>query len=58
MRNKITSPEVAERVGVESIKEWLRRKNMRWFGYLLRRGEDKEVGRVFTMEVAGMQERG
>ncbi len=49
LRVRITSMEVPERVGVESMKEWLRRQHLRWSGYGLRRGEDTEVGRVLTM---------
>ncbi len=35
---RISSSEVAERMGVESIEEWLRRQRLRWFacGYVLR----------------------
>ena len=31
---------------------------MRWVGHVLRRGEDTEVGRVLTIEVAGTRGRG
>ncbi len=31
---------------------------LRWFGIVLRRGEDTEVGIVLTMEVVGVQGRG
>ncbi len=30
---------------------------LRWFGHVLWRGEDTEVGRVSIMEVAGMRRR-
>lgn len=51
----VTNTEVAERVGVESMEGWLRRQRLRWYGHLLRRGEDTEVGRVLTMAVAGCE---
>ncbi len=34
-------------------EEWLRIQCLRWFGHVLRRVDDTEVGRLFTMEVAG-----
>ncbi len=52
------SSKVAGRVGVESIEGRLRGKPLRWFGYVLRRGGDTEVGRVLTMEVAGTRGNG
>ncbi len=46
LRDRINSTQIVERVGVGSIEEWLRR------------GEDTEVGRVWTMEKAGVRGRG
>ncbi len=57
LRDRSFSSEVAERVDVDSIGELLRRQRLRWFGHVLRRGEDLEVGKVLTMEVAGAQGR-
>ncbi len=47
-----------ERVGVESMEGWLRRQPLRWYGHLLRRGENTKVGRVLTVEAAGTQGSG
>ncbi len=57
LRGRISSLKVAERVSVELIEEWVRRQRLRWFGYVLRRGWDTEVGRVLAMEVAGTRGR-
>ncbi len=35
---RIRSSEITERLGVESIEEWLRKQRLRWFGHVLRRG--------------------
>ncbi len=54
MRDRISSYiEVVERVGVESMDEWLWGQRLRWFRHVLRRGKDTEVRKVLTIEVAG-----
>ncbi len=52
LRDRISSSDVAERVGVDLIEEWLRKQRLRWFVHLLRRDGDKEVGSVLAIEVA------
>ncbi len=44
--------EVAERVRVELLEELLKRQRLRWIGHVFIRGEDTELGRVLTAEVA------
>ncbi len=58
LRDKISSSGVAEREGVGSIEEWLRRQHLRWFEHVLRRGEDTEVGRVIDNRSGRAAERG
>ncbi len=60
-RDRIRSPEVAERVDAESIEGWFRRQHWRWFWHVLRGCKvckDTEVGRVLTMEVVGARGKG
>ena len=54
----IRSSEVAERMGVELMEKQFGRQCLSWFGHVLRRMEDSEVGRLFTMDIAGMGGRG
>ncbi len=46
LRDRINSLEVTEMVGEESVEEWSRRQLLRWFGHVLRRGQDAGVSRV------------
>ncbi len=45
-RDRISSLEIAERMGVQSMEVCLRRQRLRWFGHVFRIGEDTAVGRV------------
>ncbi len=58
LRDRMSSLEIAERMGVESIEKLSRRQRYRWLGHVLKRGQDIEVGRVLTMEISGVQGRG
>ncbi len=58
LRDRITSTEVAGRVWVDSMEEWLRMQRLWSYGHVWRRGEDAEVGRVLRLEEAGTQGRG
>ncbi len=49
VRVKVSNSKVAEKVGVELMKVWLRRQCARWFWLTLRKKEG-EVDRVITME--------
>ncbi len=39
------------------VNRRFRRQFLRWFGHVLRRGKDKKVGRVLTMEEVETQGR-
>ena len=54
----IRSEEVAERCGVEPLDVLLRRRRLRWFGHVKRRGQEEPLGRILGMEVTGRRPRG
>ncbi len=57
-RDRISSSEVAERLGIESIEEGLRKQTLSWFGNVLRGGWNTKVNTVLMMEATGMQDKG
>ena len=42
LKDKITSAELRERMGVEGISEVMRRSRLRWFGHVKRKADDRD----------------
>ena len=38
--------------------EWLRKQWLWWFGHVIRRGEEAEIGRVMKLELPGIRKKG
>ena len=57
-RDRLRSEEVAERCGVETLDVLLRRRRLRWFGHVKRRGQEEPLGRILELEVDGRRPRG
>ena len=57
-RDGLRSEEVAERCGVETLDVLLRRRRLRWFGHVKRRGQEEPLGRILDLEVDGRRPRG
>ena len=58
LRNRISSKELNERLGVEGVAEVVRRSRLRWFGHLERKAEDDWVSICRNFEVVGPKSRG
>ena len=58
LRERKTSAELRERIGVEAIGVLVRRNRLRWFGHVERKVEDDWVKRCTVMEVEGTRPRG
>ena len=58
LKNRISSKELNERLGVEGVAEVVRRSRLRWFGHLERKAEDDWVSICRNFEVAGPKSRG
>ena len=56
--DRLRSQEVAERCGVETLDVLLRRRRLRWFGHVRRRGQEEPLGRILELEVTGRRPRG
>jgi hypothetical protein len=58
LRDKKTSSELRDRVGVETIGEVCRRSRLRWFGHVKRKGNDDWVRKCTDSVVDGKRPRG
>ena len=58
VKDRVSSCEIAHKVGVEATVEWLRKQRLRWFGHVIRRGEGAEIGRMMEMELLGVRKKG
>ena len=57
-RDGLRSEEVAVRCGVEMLDVVLRRKRLRWFGHVKRRGQAEPLGKIMELEADGRRPRG
>ena len=53
LKDKQYSSVLRDRLGLESVREVMRRKRLRWFGHVERRGEDNWVNKCRTLKVQG-----
>jgi hypothetical protein len=58
LREKIPSVKLRERMGVEPIKEVIRRNRLRWFGHVERKDDEDWVKRCTSFEVEGPKPKG
>jgi hypothetical protein len=58
LSEKVPSVKLRERMGVESIKEVIRRNRLRWFGHVERKDDEDWVKRCISFEVEGTKPRG
>ena len=58
LKNRITSEELRNRLGIESVSEIVRRGRLRWYGHVKRKPNDYRVKRCEKMEIAGKVGRG
>ena len=58
LRDRKSSVELIERLGIEGVAEVVRRGRLRWFGHLERKNEEDWVSRCRELEVAGAKSRG
>ena len=58
LRDGVGSAEVLERCGTECITMQMHRRRLRWFGHVVRRGEEEPIGKAYRMEIPGRQPRG
>ena len=57
-RDRLRSEEVAERCGVDTLDVLLRRRRLRWFGHVKRRGQEEPLSKIMELEVDGRRPRG
>ena len=58
LRDRVSSEELRNRLGIESVKVKLRRGRLRWRGHVERRDEANWVKKCMYMEVEGKKPRG
>jgi hypothetical protein len=58
LRDRRSSTELNERLGIEGVPEIVRRGRLRWFGHLERKNGEDWVSRCREFEVAGAKGRG
>ena len=58
LRDRITSAELRDRMGVEAISVVMRRNRLRWFGHVERKNEEDWVKGCTVLEVEGVKSRG
>ena len=51
MKDIVESIVIASRVGVDDLEEHLRQKRLRWFGHIVRRGEEVEIKNVLELKI-------
>ena len=58
LKDRISSVELNERLGVEGVADIVRRGRLRWFGHLERKGRNDWVSTCRSFEVAGPKGKG
>jgi len=58
MRDRIPNEELRLRMGVESVKEALKRRRLRWWGHIERREESNWLKKCQNLEVTGKRPAG
>ena len=58
LSNRVGSSEVRQRLGVESIEDWIRCQRLRWFGHVKRRDSEEEIRKVLEFKPEGISKRG
>ena len=58
LRDKFTSDELRERMGIEPVLDFVKRSRLRWMGHVLRKSDDDEVKKCFELEIPGKGMRG
>ena len=58
LKDKVSTVELQERMGVEAISDVVRRGRLRWLGHVLRKDDGNWVKRIMSYEVDGDRGRG
>ena len=58
LTDRTSSDELLHRCGLEDVLKVISVRRLRWYGHVARRSDVEELGRVFSMEVAGRRPRG
>jgi len=57
LTDEVESTVIASRVGVDNLKEHLRQKRLRWFGYIVRRDQEVEINNVLELGTEGQRKK-
>ena len=58
LRDRKTSAELRQKMGVEAIADVVRRGRLRWFGHVVRKEENDWVKKVMSLNVEGTRPSG
>ena len=58
LKDRVSSEEIRERMGVDSVLDVVRRGRLRWLGHVLRKDENDWVKKCIDMDVHGRRGRG
>mgnify|MGYP007071599789 CR=1 FL=1 len=58
LRDRVSSEELRERMGIESVSDVVKRSRLRWLGHVLRKDDGDWVKTCMSLEVEGARGRG
>ena len=58
LRDRKSSEELRDRLGITNIVDMLRQKRLRWYGHVERMDEEDPVNRCRSLEVGGVRSKG
>lgn len=58
LRDEIPSEELRRRIGIENIRDIIRRGRLRWYGHIQRKEDSDWVKKITTLEVTGRRPAG